>query len=369
MRITLVISSLSGGGAGRVMTVMANYWADKAWEITVLTFDDGSTPPFYELDPRICYQTLDIAGDSPNQFVAVRSNIKRIVALRRAISDSKPACVISFMDQTNVLTLLATRTLGIPVVVSERVDPQSYRIGRLWRWLRRHSYDKADRLVVQTALILSRFSPSIQSRGRVIPNPVLPPGTTAEKHLPKPDVRSLVSVGRLNHQKGFDILLEAFAKVRARHPSWVLTIVGEGSMRQDLESLRDDLGLSNSVELVGKVNNPQGYLRQAELFVMASRFEGFPNALCEAMACGVPVISTDCPTGPSEIIRNGVDGILVPNEDVAALTAAIDRLMSDASERKRLASRAPEVIQRFGVAKVMDMWEDLLNTVVNGRPQ
>jgi glycosyltransferase involved in cell wall biosynthesis len=164
--------------------------------------------------------------------------------------------------------------------------------------------------------------------------------------------------------KGHDLLLNAFASIKDRHPNWSLIILGEGAQRQELESLRDRLALGNRVSMPGLVKNPEDYLRQADLFVMSSRFEGLPLSLGEAMASGLAVISTDCPTGPREMITDGVDGLLVPNEDGDALGAAMDRLMSDDQTRQRLAARASEVTQRFGVEKVMAMWEALVNEVV-----
>ena len=376
MKLTLIISSLSAGGAERVMSLLANYWAAKDWKITLLTFDDGTEAPFYELNSRICHLPLAIAGDSPNLFIGIWNNLKRIQTLQSAIAESKPDAVISFVDQANVLTLLATRLLNVPVIVSERVDPALYSIGRTWEQLRRWTYPWADRLVVQTKGALSYFSSGQQTCVCIIPNPVLLP-TWGKNTSDKPLVgrtsakdataRSLIAMGRFTKQKGFDLLLQAFARLKYIHSEWTLTILGDGELRTELESLRDSLGLSSQVYLPGVVRNPHKVLMQADIFVMSSRFEGFPNALCEAMACGLPVISTDCPSGPREIIRDGVDGILVPNEDTEALAAGMDRLMSNEAERKRLSDRAPEVVERFSLEKIMGMWEKLLAQVVEER--
>jgi glycosyltransferase involved in cell wall biosynthesis len=169
----------------------------------------------------------------------------------------------------------------------------------------------------------------------------------------------ITAMGRLTYQKGFDLLLQAFKKIADAHPHWQLMILGEGALRKDLERQRDELGLTKRVRFSGLVDNPFPILQGSSLFVMASRYEGFPCALLEAMACGLPVVYTDCPSGPSEIIREGIDGLLVPNGDVAALGNAMDRLMSDAGERQRLAARAPEVLERFGSDKIISQWESL----------
>lgn len=363
MRLTLIIYSLSSGGAERVMSTMANYWAGKGWEITLLTFDNGIVPPFYDLDSRICHIPLGLAGESPNLITAIWNNLQRIRTLRTGIYNSKPDVVISFMNITNAIALLATRGLNIPVVVSERIDPARYPIGRIWEQMRQWTYPFADRIVVQTKGTLNYFSSKLQARTCTIPNPVLLQLKVKEPSDKLLGERSLIAMGRLDKQKGFDLLLQAFAQLKARYPEWTLMILGEGALRSELESLRNQLGLTERVHFLGQVKNPSKFLKQADLFILSSRFEGFPNALCEAMACGLPVISTDCPSGPREIVRHDLDGILVPNEDVLALAAAMERLMSDEGYRKRLAARAPEVVERFTLEKVMGMWEAVISEV------
>lgn len=172
-------------------------------------------------------------------------------------------------------------------------------------------------------------------------------------------------MGRLSEQKHFDLLLQAFANLKDAHPEWTLTILGEGELRSQLEDLRDRLGLKDRVYLPGVVKNPHDFLRQADFFVMSSLFEGFPNAICEAMACGLPVISTDCPSGPREIIREGIDGILVPTEDVSALTAAIQKLMLDQALRQDLGRNALEITERFSLERIMGMWDEILQEVTS----
>jgi glycosyltransferase involved in cell wall biosynthesis len=208
------------------------------------------------------------------------------------------------------------------------------------------------------------FEQRMKVKGRVIPNPVLAfKEGTARLPLKNAEGRTMVAMGRLVEQKGFDLLLDAFGQLSARYPGWSLVIMGEGPLRGELEARARALHLEHQVQFTGEVPEPFPVLRAADLFVLSSRFEGFPNALCEAMACGVAVVSFNCPSGPAEIIRHGVDGILVPPGDVSALVAVLDDLMKDQHERDRLASRAPEVVERFSCDKVLLLWEQLFEEV------
>jgi GalNAc-alpha-(1->4)-GalNAc-alpha-(1->3)-diNAcBac-PP-undecaprenol alpha-1,4-N-acetyl-D-galactosaminyltransferase len=364
MKVTLVIYALEAGGAERVMSIVANYWATQGWKVTLIILADATKPAFYQLASEIELHHLGIIGDSPNLLALLRTGWSRIEILRSAIVASQPDAVISFLNTVNVLTLIACRNLKIPTIVSEHIYPEFADVNLVWRLLMKWTYRWADRVTLLTQNALPFYPASQGYRSIVIPNPVLTPDpdTTTERLIPTP---SLIAMGRLRPQKGFDLLLAAFAKVRSKYPDWHLTILGEGSMRSELEALRAQLGLCECVHMPGSVKNVNAHLRQADLFVMPSRFEGFPMALCEAMACGLPVLAADCLSGPRDIIREGVDGILVPIEDVDALATGLDRLMGNPTERRQLAQAAPQVLERFGLERVMDIWTDTVKQVVD----
>lgn len=362
-RITFVISSLAAGGAERVLTIMANYWAAKGWAITILTLNSSAVTPFYPVDERVTIRPLGVAGLSTTKTAAILNNWVRLTTLRRALVASQPDCIVSFGDTTNVLLLVAKAGLGLPTIVSERTAPQSHPIGPVWQRLRKLFYPWADAIVVQSEGAQSYFSRAIQAKSRIIPNPVLPPPPAlapgAGKELP-----TVMAMGRFTFEKGFDLLLKAFASIAAKHPSWRLKLVGDGPLRDQWTALATELGLAERVIFTGRVQDPFTHLQNADLFVMSSLYEGFPNALCEAMATGLPVISFDCPSGPREIIRHGIDGLLIPPQDVEALAAAMDRLMGDSAQRQQLAAHAPEIIERFGIDKVMGLWEAAIKAAI-----
>ena len=365
MRVTFVIASLTSGGAERVMSTMANWWARHGWTVTILTIAD--TPPFYPLDARVTLRPLHLAAVSGSPIRAIWNNLRRIAVLARAVRSTKPDVVISFLDQTNVQTLLATRGLRRPVIVSEHTDPartypEYLQLGRPWRLLRRLTYPWAARVLVLTRTVQQYFPPSLQPKIVILPNPVevAPPGEVAQ-----PARRQLVTMGRFNREKGFDLLLDAFARVAPKHPEWDLVIWGDGDIREELESQRAYLKLEDRVTFPGRTTAPHDRLREADLYVLSSRREAFPMALAEAMGCGLPAIAFDLPSGPGEMIRHGKDGLLVPSGDMPALAEALDSLMGDDDRRQAMAAHAPEILDRYGVDGVMRRWSELVETVVS----
>lgn len=367
MKLALVIFSLAEGGAERVMAFMANHWSRKGQEVSLITLDSTDTD-VYPLDPEIRRVALGVYRGSGNLFEAMANNFRRVRQLRKALRATHSETAISFMEATNVLTILATRGLGVKVVVMEHTNPEVHQVGWFWNALRHLTYRFADRVGVLTERSRAWAEELTDPTSVfVLPNAIsltFSPGVEAVNlrslvGLPA-QVQIVVSMGRLAPEKGFDLLIKAFAPVAALHPDFHLILLGEGADRSALEQAREASGLAGRVHLPGRVSNPSAYLRQCDLFVMSSRYEGFPMALCEAMACGLPVISFDCPTGPGEIIHNQVDGILVPAGDLQGLTKAMNRLMADASVRKALGARGPEILERFSEDKIMGEWNQIL---------
>jgi GalNAc-alpha-(1->4)-GalNAc-alpha-(1->3)-diNAcBac-PP-undecaprenol alpha-1,4-N-acetyl-D-galactosaminyltransferase len=365
MKLTLISSSLGVGGAERVISIIANYWAAKGWQITILTFDDGSEPPFYDLDNRIDYRPLGIEDRDGYKVSAVGSNLRRIRILKRAIVASNPKVVISFINTTNIMTLFACWGLNVPTIVSEYTHPAFSELSTACQLLQKWIYRRAGLITVPTHNALSCFPSARGYNTFVMPNPVAVPESDSIASQLYTDDRHLLAIGKLAPQKGFDLLLKAFAQVCENHPEWTLTILGEGEMRSELEDLCVELELEDRVFMPGIVKNVDAHFRKADIFALTSRFEGFPVALCEAMACGVPVIATDCLSGPREIIHSGIDGMLVVSESVDSIAVGLDLLMSDPVKRQYFSHHAPKVLDRFGVAPVMAMWNSAIKQVRN----
>lgn len=366
MKLTLVSSSLNVGGAERVVSILANYWAAQGWQITILTFDDGSEPPFYALDRQIDLQSLGIRSPDGFKFSvsSVSYNLRRIQVLKQAIVDSQPDLVISFVNTTNIMTLLACRGLKVKTIVSEHVHPAFGQLNKATQLLQQWTYQQADLVTVQTHAALS-FFPIDRYKTFVIPNPVVLPTSEPIQSQLYTDDRHLLAIGKLIPQKGFDLAIKAFAQVAQRYPEWTLTILGEGEMRSELERLCLELDLEDRVFMPGIVKNIDAHLRKADIFILPSRFEGFPMTLCEAMACGVPVIASNCLSGPREIIHDGIDGMLVAPENINALVTGLNQLMSDPGKRQYFSHHAPKVLDRFGIEPVAAIWHRAIEQVLN----
>jgi glycosyltransferase involved in cell wall biosynthesis len=349
------------------MSLLASCWAEQGRQVTLLTFERANAcSSSCRIHASVKIKKLGLESVSSHVVDAILRNLWRLYILRRAIQESEADIVVSFVDIINVLTIIATRRMFKPIIVSERVDPSRHSIGPAWRFLRQLVYPLADALVCQTTSALAQFRIARKNIGAVIPNMVTVPLSSTKNYgssAGRIGRRTIIGMGRLVHQKGFDLLLRSFAVIATRHPDWSVLILGDGPLRQELETQVERLKLTARVKFLGAVDDPISVLRQADLFVLSSRFEGFPNALCEAMACGLPVVSFDCPSGPRDIIRNGLDGILVPADDVDRLAAAMDRLASSEQERQRMGDRATEVLVRFSQQRILTLWEELFAQV------
>lgn len=375
-RLVIAFDSLTGGGAARVAAILGNAWVAKGLDVNLVISDDGSRAPAYWVHEQAKIFHTGLGRDSSSLLHAVAIHTSHIIRLRTALGSLKPDLIISFLDTLNVIVLLATRGLGIPVIVSERIDPAGWNLGRAWELLRRLTYQWADAVVCQGERPLRYFGPRLRRKGRIIPNPVALPtaaaGLRADVTCPR-QVRTLVAMGSLRPQKGFDVpqkgfdvLLNAFSRVIPRHREWRLVIWGDGPLRSELESQASQLGIADHITFPGVTREPFARLAEADLFVLSSRLEGFPNVLTEAMSVGLPVIATDVGAVP-EIVRDGIDGVLVPPGQVEALAVAMDRLMGNSEARSCLAVRAPDVLERFSLKKVIGMWEELICEVTGAK--
>lgn len=355
--LVLVIADLDCGGAQRVLTRLAGAWADAGRRITVVTLA-GSDRDFFTLPQGVRRVALNQQQPSAGLAGALWSNLRRVVALRRTIRDSRAGTVLSFVAGINILTIIATRGIACRVVISERNDPSRQSLGQPWDWLRRRVYAWADVVTAnsQSAVAsLRRYVP--EAKLAFTPNPLDIPDTlpddTAREHV-------ILAAGRLDPQKGFDILLAAFARSRARSAGWRLAVLGEGPLREALAAQAAALGIADQVAWHGVATDPAQHYRRAGLFALPSRHEGTPNVLLEAMAFGVPVIVSETSGGALDFVTDGHSGLVVPTEDPAALAAAIDRLTGNPDLRRRLGIAGRRRVETCRLAHVLPLWDAIL---------
>lgn len=352
------------------MSLLANAWSREGVEVSLLTIAPTGSDAYY-LDPTVRRIGLDCEGSSSNPGVAIYNNLQRVRRLRAGIRELRPDVLVSFLTATNVLTVLAARPLGLPVIVSERVAPETVHIGKFWRRLRKFAYRRAAAVVAQTSHTAEWLRKEVPGACvEVIANPVqaeseLAVDSPAQMALTACRGQDVVlAAGRLTQQKGFDLLLRAFATLAPWHPNWRLVILGEGPEGGALRDLANQLGVADRVLFPGFSRTLHLLMRESQLFVLSSRFEGMPNALAEAMACGMACVSFDCPAGPSELISHEKNGLLVPAQDVARLTGAMDQLMGDEGLRRRLSQAARESVATYSMDRVLERWNVLLTRVL-----
>lgn len=364
MHIALIISSLSPGGAERVLSQLANAWISGGHKVSIITFADPNVVPFYHLDERIhLYQLNQLIMKKSSPLCRLKNILKRILKLRQALKRVKPDVVISFVDVTNITALLAGIRLRIPTIVCERTHPQYYRLPAIYNRLRLLTYSWAHTVICQTASASEYFSNISDRKKAIIPNCVKKPGYQKNEVDVLRPVQKIISVGRLCPNKGFATLIKAFSEVVHQKPDLTLTIYGEGAERQNLEALIRELDLTAKIFLPGITKDVETALYQVDLFVFPSLYEGFPNVLCEAMAVGLPVIASNC-SGNIDIVREGIDGRLFSVGDVGQLKRLMGELIEDAPQRVKLSKGAMRLPDRFSQETILQKWDAALREAV-----
>ena len=344
MKIVLIIPTLTSGGAEKVMSLLANEWARQGYEIYLLVWN--AKDPFYKISGDVVVKDLAFRYNSTfNRFV---KQVKVLFEIRSQIKQIKPDFVLSFLTINNVLVLLSTLLLKNKIYISERNSPEIIlqQLSKPYRLLRHLLYTQASGIIVQTQMakdfILEEF-PS--SNVVAIANPI---HSVKYKNIERQKI--ILNVGRLIPQKGQKDLIQVFAEMNLK--DWKLVILGEGILRMELENLTHSLGITDKVELPGSVKNVSDYLNKATVFAFPSYFEGFPNALAEAMISGLPVVSYDCKTGPGELINNGVNGYLVPVGNLVAFKKNLLKLIQNEKIRTKFSCESVKIADELSIEKI-----------------
>ena len=333
----------------------------KRHHVTLLTLEGLGVPSFYPLPDSLQQIRIDkLGGGGIRRLFRILSRPLRV---RREVRTSTPDVVLSFMDTMNVTALVSCLGLGVPVVVSERNDPALHRIGRFKEILRDHVYPLARFVVAQTPRVARYFEqPWLQPKLRIIPNPVPAASLFARPDEPNAEGRMrVIAIGRFEAHKGLDRLIDAFASIAQDWPNWDLLIIGDGPKRATLEVLVQRHGMDERIQMPGKITDINRELALSHLMAFPSQFEGFPNALAEALAAGLPAIGHRGVSGVEDLIVDGKTGMLVElDRGTAALAAALSALMRDGRQRRELGEAAQKYVAQWGPSRILVLWEGVL---------
>lgn len=354
MQVIFVIVSMAGGGAERVISILANQFVRQDIGVTIMMTAGNEVA--YQLDKRV--QLVSVGGTSGGSMVR---RVKRLARMRRIFKQQKAAVIISFGPGTSFFAVTAALFLKNRFIISERNDPAICPYPRL----RNLIYSRASRLVFQTGMAAMCFPEILQKRGCVIGNPL-------DENLPSIEIEKvdrrleIVAVGRLDPQKNYALLLEAFSIfIRKIRVAYQLTIYGKGNQLHDLRKQADSLGISDQVIFAGFENDVLEKIKDSAMYVLSSDYEGIPNSLLEAMAVGLPVIATDCPIGgAAALIQDGENGILVPVGDAKAIANAMFMIAQNPQKAKEMGEAALKVCERYSVNVIAKLWLDEIRKVI-----
>ena len=362
MKITLFIGSLYGGGAERVTCNLASYLVMQGHDVEILTMSE--TENAYELDKRVVVETLLPLKERKNKAWNTFVRFSRFWGYLK--HKDRDAYVV-MLPRTTIMFLMFRWLTKAKVIAAERNDPSAYskKIGNA---LKKYA-QRADGWIFQTSDEKDWYGDSIQKcKSMVIPNAINPafirPRYMGEKR------KIIAGVGRLDSQKNFKLLINAFAMISSEFPEFNLTIYGKGEMETELRNLADCLGLGERVKFPGNIQNIADEMEKNAMFVLSSDFEGMPNALMEAMALGLPCVSTDCiGGGPRFLIDNGVNGLLVPSNDADKMAAAMKSILNNPQKADGMGREAAKITERLEPNKIYGEWESFIKALVFGKEE
>lgn len=358
-RLVFVQSGLGAGGAEKIINLIAQHRADLGDQVFVLAFHDSPDSSFFQYPPSVVVRTMQSEIRAPQ--AGWKGFLRQVRWLRKTVAEIQPDGVVSFLTKINAISAFALFGTKPQLIVSERNNPQKQRPGRIWKALIAVTFRRADRIVMQTGSAQKILTRTAQAKSRVIANPCImvpPVGSRTSKQV--------IAVGRLTQQKGFDLLIDAFACVLHTHPDAGLTIWGEGQDRAKLEKQVSDNGLNTKISLPGLSDGTLAWVDQNAIFVLSSLYEGFPNVLAEAMAAGMTCVAFDCDWGPSDLIENGVNGLLVPTGDRASLSQAISSLLDFPERQKTMGINARKNSEKYALDAILGQWDHAIDAPFNG---
>ena len=355
MKLLMVQGGFGAGGAEKNIAMIAEHRLSLGDEVHIVGMATPDNSSYFDY-PEATNLHVIHPGDGFSKLVQFR----RLLHIRQTVRQVQPDLIMSFLTKINVLTLLANTGLNVPVLVSERNNPQAQHAHPIWLKGFNTLARSATAIVMQTERARQDLPDALANHTHVIPNPCAP---FSDVTLGE-GATNMVAVGRLEWQKGFDLLLDAMPEIISRVPDAKLTIFGDGPKRDELERQVQRLGLTDRVQLPGSSARPGAWMQDADVLVFPSRFEGFPNVVAEATVSGLPVVAFDCAYGPREIIRDGENGILVAPEDTPALANAVAGLLTDKDSLAKMRQSAVENRYWLQPSRVLSDWDQVIDQII-----
>lgn len=351
MKINFLTASMVGGGTERVIALLANHFVEQGHEVTIMMLADNRVE--YSLNEKV--EILQISSTTGGR---IKERIKRIAKLRNYFRKNRNDIYLSFGTETNLFAIAASTFLRCKMILSERSDPNKCEFKRL----RDFFYSYGNYFVFQTEDAKKCFSKKIQSRSAVIPNPI---PTAIPKLFQGIREKKIVAVGRLEQEKNYFLLCDAFAKFSKEKNEYTLHIYGKGSLLQELKSYVKKLKLEDRIIFEGFQKNVLEHIKNAGMYVLSSDYEGISNAMLEAMAMGLPVIATDCPIGGARmLLENEKKGILVPMNDSEAMSEAMKKISDNQDLAEKFSLEARKVREIYSIPSICAKWMEVIRYIL-----